>query len=91
MTSSESVDLDPRPVLLEVRDAVVHYGRIQALHGVSLVVREGELVTLLGTGNEAFADVLEACTVLVDGEAAPPDALVPADARVDVMPPFAGG
>ena len=48
MTSSESVDLDPRPVLLEVRDAVVHYGRIQALHGVSLVVREGELVTLLG-------------------------------------------
>ena len=50
-----------------------------------------ELVTLLGTGNEAFADVLEACTVLVDGEAAPPDALVPADASVDVMPPFAGG
>lgn len=27
--------------LLEVRDAVVHYGRIEALHGVSLVVRQG--------------------------------------------------
>ena len=35
-------------MLLEVRDVVVHYGRIQALHGVSLVVHEGELVTLLG-------------------------------------------
>jgi len=34
--------------LLEVRDAVVHYGRIEALHGVSLTVNAGELVTLLG-------------------------------------------
>ena len=39
----------PSDVLLEVRDVVVHYGRIQALHGVSLVVRDGELVTLLGS------------------------------------------
>lgn len=31
-----------RKVLLEVRDAVVHYGRIRALHGVSLVVHEGD-------------------------------------------------
>ncbi|MUM35675.1 ABC transporter ATP-binding protein, partial [Mycobacterium sp. CBMA361] len=42
MTNSE-------PVLLEVRDVSVHYGRIQALHGVSLQVRQGELVTLLGS------------------------------------------
>ena len=38
MTSS-----DDRPILLEARDVVVHYGRIKALHGVSLVVHEGEL------------------------------------------------
>ena len=44
----ELVSLHERPVLLEVRDIVVHYGRIQALHGVSLQVRQGELVTLLG-------------------------------------------
>ena len=44
MTSAEN-----RPVLLEARDIVVHYGRIKALHGVSLVVHEGEFVTLLGS------------------------------------------
>ena len=44
MTSSPE---DTRPVLLEVRDVVVRYGRIEALHGVSLEVRQGELVTLL--------------------------------------------
>ena len=42
--TTPATDLDPRPVLLEVRDAVVHYGRIQALHGVSLTVHDGELV-----------------------------------------------
>ena len=40
MTSSS--DADERAVLLEARDIVVHYGRIEALHGVSVVVREGE-------------------------------------------------
>jgi branched-chain amino acid transport system ATP-binding protein len=40
---------DDRKVLLELRDVVVSYGRVEALHGISLVVREGELVTLLGS------------------------------------------
>jgi branched-chain amino acid transport system ATP-binding protein len=64
MTSSESTDLDPRPVLLEVRDAVVHYGRIQALHGVSLVVREGELVTLLGSNGAGKTTMMRAISGL---------------------------
>ncbi|MGW0035929.1 ABC transporter ATP-binding protein [Gordonia sp. NPDC003376] len=34
--------------VLEVEDVVIHYGRIQALHGISLQVQAGELVTLLG-------------------------------------------
>ena len=40
MSSPETVagQPDPRPVLLEVRDVVVHYGRIKALHSVSLTV-----------------------------------------------------
>ncbi len=34
--------------MLEVRDAVVRYGAITALHGVSFNVDQGEIVTLLG-------------------------------------------
>jgi branched-chain amino acid transport system ATP-binding protein len=59
-----AADLDPRPVLLEVRDAVVHYGRIQALHGVSLIVREGELVTLLGSNGAGKTTMMRAISGL---------------------------
>lgn len=53
-----------RPVLLEVRDAVVHYGRIKALHGVSLVVHEGELVTLLGSNGAGKTTMMRAISGL---------------------------
>ena len=53
-----SPDADDRPVLLEARDIVVHYGRIQALHGVSLVVRQGELVTLLGSNGAGKTTIM---------------------------------
>ncbi|MEZ5211183.1 MULTISPECIES: ABC transporter ATP-binding protein [unclassified Gordonia (in: high G+C Gram-positive bacteria)] len=36
------------PPVLELRDVVIGYGRITALHGISLRVDRGELVTLLG-------------------------------------------
>jgi branched-chain amino acid transport system ATP-binding protein len=55
---------DDRPVLLEVRDAVVHYGRIEALHGVSLVVRQGELVTLLGANGAGKTTMMRAISGL---------------------------
>lgn len=35
-------------ILLKLNDLVVEYGKVKALRGVSLDVREGELVTLLG-------------------------------------------
>jgi branched-chain amino acid transport system ATP-binding protein len=53
-----------RPVLLEVRDIVVHYGRIQALHGVSLHVREGELVALLGSNGAGKTTTMRAISGL---------------------------
>jgi branched-chain amino acid transport system ATP-binding protein len=34
--------------MLEVQGLEVRYGAVQAVRGVSLKVREGELVTLLG-------------------------------------------
>ncbi|MED5814557.1 ABC transporter ATP-binding protein [Mycolicibacterium sp. 050232] len=61
MTSSAETD---RPVLLEVRDVVVHYGRIKALHGVSLVVHEGELVTLLGSNGAGKTTMMRAISGL---------------------------
>jgi branched-chain amino acid transport system ATP-binding protein len=64
MTSSPETAADERPVLLEVRDAVVHYGRIEALHGVSLVVREGELVTLLGSNGAGKTTMMRAISGL---------------------------
>ena len=64
MTSSEPMDADPRPVLLEVRDVVVHYGRIQALHGVSLKVHAGELVTLLGSNGAGKTTMMRAISGL---------------------------
>jgi branched-chain amino acid transport system ATP-binding protein len=59
MTSSED-----RSILLEARDVVVHYGRIKALHGVSLVVREGELVTLLGSNGAGKTTMMRAISGL---------------------------
>ena len=35
-------------MLLEVKDLVVNYGAIEALHGVSLNINEGELVAVVG-------------------------------------------
>lgn len=66
MTSSDAPvdDSDPRKVLLEVRDVVVHYGRIEALHGVSLVVHEGELVTLLGSNGAGKTTMMRAISGL---------------------------
>ena len=55
---------DLRPILLEVRDLVVHYGRIEALHGVSLQVRQGELVTLLGANGAGKTTLMRAISGL---------------------------
>jgi branched-chain amino acid transport system ATP-binding protein len=61
---TNSPEADDRPVLLEARDVVVHYGRIKALHGVSLVVRKGELVTLLGSNGAGKTTIMRAISGL---------------------------
>jgi branched-chain amino acid transport system ATP-binding protein len=62
---TNSPEADDRPILLEVRDIVVHYGRIRALHGVSLVVRQGELVTLLGSNGAGKTTMMRAISGLL--------------------------
>src|ERR1700752_2510341 len=44
--------------LLEIRDLVVRYGEIQALHGVSIAVHEGQVVTLLGANGAGKSTTL---------------------------------
>lgn len=58
-------DFSQAPPLLEVDDMVVNYGRIQALHGVSLRVAEGELVTLLGANGAGKTTTMRALSGLL--------------------------
>ena len=44
--------------LLEVNDIHTYYGAIQALHGVSLHVDEGEIVTLIGANGAGKSTLL---------------------------------
>ena len=64
-------------MLLEVKDLAVSYGKIAALHGVSLDVAEGEVVTLVGANGAGKTTLLKtlsglrrvsAGSVLFDGE-----------------------
>ncbi|MHB8508303.1 MAG: ABC transporter ATP-binding protein [Candidatus Dormibacteria bacterium] len=51
--------------LLEVEVIDVFYGRVQALHGVSLSVEEGEIVTLIGSNGAGKTTTLRTISGLV--------------------------
>ncbi|MEJ7726162.1 MAG: ABC transporter ATP-binding protein [Actinomycetes bacterium] len=51
-------------MLLEIEDLVVHYGRIQALHGISLQVDEGEVVALIGANGAGKTTTMRAISGL---------------------------
>jgi branched-chain amino acid transport system ATP-binding protein len=52
-------------MLLEVADLDVHYGGIHALKGVSLEVREGEVVTLIGANGAGKSTTLRTISGLL--------------------------
>ena len=51
--------------MLEIEDLTVSYGQRRALEGVSLSVREGEIVTLLGANGSGKSTTLRAVSGLV--------------------------
>ena len=46
--------------LLNIKDLRAYYGQIQALHGVSLAIKEGEVTTLLGANGAGKTTTLRA-------------------------------
>ena len=56
---------DNATVLLSVNDVKVAYGGIQAVKGVSLEVREGELVSLIGSNGAGKTTTMKAITRLL--------------------------
>jgi branched-chain amino acid transport system ATP-binding protein len=56
-------------VLLEVRDLDVYYGAVHALKGVTVHVREGEVVTLIGANGAGKTTLLRTISGLVPARA----------------------
>ncbi|MBF6066229.1 ATP-binding cassette domain-containing protein [Nocardia terpenica] len=63
-SASEASGPGEQPLLL-VEDMVVNYGRIQALHGISLEVAQGELITLLGANGAGKTTTMRALSGLL--------------------------
>ncbi|MET0494796.1 MAG: ABC transporter ATP-binding protein [Actinoplanes sp.] len=65
------------PTLLELQDITLRYGRIEALHGITLRVEEGEIVALIGANGAGKTSTMRAVSglnalasgkILFDGE-----------------------
>ena len=54
--------------LLELEDVQARYGQVQALHGVTLTVGEGEIVALLGANGAGKTTTLRAISAMVARE-----------------------
>ena len=68
---------ESRTMLLELEDVVLNYGKIEALHGISLEVAEGEVVALIGANGAGKTSTMRAMSgvrglhsgaIIFDGE-----------------------
>jgi branched-chain amino acid transport system ATP-binding protein len=60
LAREEKKDAEAHPVLLAVQDLSSHYGRIEALRGVTIEVRQGQLVALVGANGAGKTTLLRA-------------------------------
>ena len=75
---------------LEVKDLRVHYGKIEAIKGISFVVNQGEIVSLIGANGAGKTTTLKTISglrnvssgqILFDGKDI---SKIPAHERVDL-------
>ena len=57
--------MDKKKAILEVKDIHTYYGHIHALKGVSLEVRQGEIVTLIGSNGAGKSTMLNTISGLL--------------------------
>jgi branched-chain amino acid transport system ATP-binding protein len=70
-------------MLLEIRDLRVHYGRAEALKGLSLVLEEGSIVTLIGANGAGKTTLLRTISGLKKPSAGE---VIFRNKRIDGMP-----
>jgi branched-chain amino acid transport system ATP-binding protein len=58
-------DTGARELVLELQDVNTYYGRIRALQGVSIEVRKGEIVTLIGANGAGKTTILKTISGLL--------------------------
>src|SRR4051812_39962320 len=58
-------DATAKPIVLEVKDLTVNYGVIAALHGISMQIRQGDIVTLIGGNGAGKTTTLRAISGLL--------------------------
>lgn len=56
---------DAKPIVLEVKDLTVNYGVITALHAISMQIRQGDIVTLIGANGAGKTTTLRAISGLL--------------------------
>ncbi|MDQ5902903.1 MAG: branched-chain amino acid transport system ATP-binding protein, partial [Pseudomonadota bacterium] len=60
--------MSEKPILLEAKDLCVSYGKVEALHKVSLRIREGEIVTVIGPNGAGKTTLLSCLMGLLPGK-----------------------